>query len=52
MKKVVVFGATGNVGVYFADYCKKRLLEKDMEVIAVGRKKTNLFHAFSSSFII
>ncbi len=43
MKKIVVFGATGNTGVYFVDYCKQYLDASAYEVIAVGRKKTTLF---------
>ena len=43
MKKIIVFGATGNTGVYFTDYCKKSLDPQEYEVIAVGRKNTNIF---------
>lgn len=42
MKKIIVFGATGNIGAYFVDYCKKNL-PSDFEVIAVGRKHTDFF---------
>lgn len=43
MKKVVIFGATGNIGAYLTDYCKRNLDKTQYEVIAVGRKKTNFF---------
>ena len=43
MKKIVLFGATGSTGVYFADWCAKHLDSKQFELIAVGRKKTPLF---------
>lgn len=43
MKKIVLFGATGNTGMYFADYCKEHLNGNEYELIAVGRKKTNWF---------
>lgn len=43
MKKVVLFGATGNTGMYFADYCSKYLDKNKYELIAVGRKKTKWF---------
>ena len=43
MKKIVVFGATGNVGAYFTDYCKEYLNPEEYKVIAVGRKKTVYF---------
>lgn len=42
-KKIVVFGATGNIGVYFVDYCKNHFNEEEYEVIAVGRKDTRFF---------
>lgn len=42
MKKIIVFGATGNIGAYFVDYCKKNF-NSTCEVIAVGRKKTDFF---------
>lgn len=43
MKKIVVFGATGNIGAYFTDYCAKHLNASEYEVIAVGRKNTTFF---------
>lgn len=43
MKKVVIFGATGNIGAYFTDYCRKNFASTDYEVVAVGRKKTDFF---------
>ena len=42
MKKIIVFGATGNIGAYFIDYCKSRL-QDEYEIIAVGRKYTDYF---------
>ena len=44
MKKIVLFGATGNTGMYFADYCAKHLDASEYELIAVGRKNTNWFN--------
>lgn len=43
MKKVIVFGATGNIGAYFVDYCAENLPKDEYEVVAVGRKKTDYF---------
>ena len=43
MKKIVLFGATGNTGVYFADYCNQYLDKTQYELIAVGRKETSWF---------
>ncbi len=49
MKKIIIFGATGNIGAYFTDYCKEKM--KDYEVIAVGRKKTDFFAGNGISYI-
>lgn len=43
MKKVIVIGATGNIGAYFADYCKKMFNPNEYELIATGRKETDFF---------
>lgn len=51
MKKIVIFGATGNIGAYFTDYCKTHLESSDYEVVAVGRKKTSFFKEQNISYI-
>lgn len=43
MKRIVVFGATGNIGAYFIDYCKRRLDTSKYQLLAVGRKQTDYF---------
>ena len=43
MKKVIVFGATGNTGAYFVEYLSKHLDPAEYEVVAVGRRKTDYF---------
>ena len=43
MKKIIIFGATGNVGSYVLKYAKEYFAEKDFEVIASGRRQTNFF---------
>ena len=43
MKKIVIFGATGNIGAYFTDYCKHMLDSSKYELIAVGRKQTDFY---------
>lgn len=45
MKKIVIFGATGNIGAYFTDYCQTRLAGTEYQVVAVGRKETDFFGA-------
>ena len=44
MKRIVIFGATGNIGAYLVDYCKSNIDTDEYEVIAVGRRKTNYFN--------
>lgn len=51
MKKIVVFGATGNIGMYFVDYCKKHLDLSQYEIIAVGRKNTLFFENTGITYI-
>lgn len=43
MKKVLVFGATGNIGAYVVDYLNSHLSHSEYEVIAIGRRETNFF---------
>lgn len=51
MRKIVVFGATGNVGVYLTDYFKSNLDPVEYEVIAVGRKNTDHFEKNGIKYI-
>lgn len=41
MKKIVIFGASGDTGRYFVNYCLEE--KNDFEIIAVGTRKTNIF---------
>lgn len=51
MKKIVIFGATGNIGVYLTDYCKQHLDPEEYEVIAVGRKDTSVFDSIGVKYV-
>lgn len=42
-KKIILFGATGNVGSYVLKYAIDYFSGKDYEVIASGRRKTDFF---------
>ena len=44
MKKIVVFGATGNLGAYVVDYFLENFDRNEFEIIAVGRRKTDFFN--------
>jgi len=43
MKKVLIFGATGNTGAYLVDYCLDHLDHDEYEIVAIGRRKTDYF---------
>ena len=40
MKKVIIFGASGNVGSYLTHYAKDFFEKENLEVIASGRRNT------------
>lgn len=44
MKKIIIFGATGNVGSYLTKYCKEYFNNNKYEIIASGRRKTDIFN--------
>ena len=44
MKKIIVFGATGNIGMYLIDYLLDNLDPFEYEVIAVGKRYFNKFY--------
>ena len=43
MKKIIIFGATGNVGSYVLKYANEYFDKSEYEVIASGRRKTDFF---------
>ena len=51
MKKIIIFGATGNVGSYVTKYASEFFGDKEYEVIASGRRNTDVFNQFGVSFI-
>ena len=51
MKKVIIFGATGNVGSYVTKYASEFLPEKGCEVVATGRRNTDVFDQFGVKFV-
>jgi UDP-glucose 4-epimerase len=51
MRKIVIFGATGNIGAYFTDYCNKKIDHDKYEIIATGRKKTNFFEELGVKYV-
>ena len=43
MKKIIIFGATGNVGSYVLKYAREYFDPAEYTVIASGRRKTDFF---------
>lgn len=50
MKKIVVFGASGDTGRYFIEYFKQHYTGSDYEVIASGTRETNVFDKMGVSY--
>jgi len=50
-KQVIIFGATGNVGMYVIDYCFEHLDKREFDLIAVGRKEKQFFSENNIKFI-
>lgn len=51
MKKILVFGATGNIGAYLVDYLNSNLNNSEFEVISIGRKQTFFFEKKGIQYI-
>ena len=43
MKKIIICGATGNVGSYVLKYAREYFNPEEYEVIASGRRRTDFF---------
>ena len=46
-KNIIVFGATGTLGLYLVDYLSEYLNNAYFHVVAVGRRKTEYFNKYS-----
>ena len=44
MKKILIFGASGNIGLYLIEYLKAHLDQQEYQLVAVGRKSIPFFH--------
>ena len=51
MKKIIIFGATGNVGSYLTIYANSFFDKNEFEVIASGRRKTDVFSEYGIEYI-
>ncbi|MGN1204682.1 MAG: NAD-dependent epimerase/dehydratase family protein [Lachnospiraceae bacterium] len=50
MKKIIIFGATGNVGSYVTKYASEFFDRNEYEVIATGRRDTKVFDQFGVKY--
>ncbi len=51
MKKIVIFGSSGNVGSYLTKYCNEYFDKNEYQIIASGRKDTNVFDSLNIQYI-
>ncbi len=51
MKKIIIFGATGNTGAYFADYCNEHIDKTKYEIIASGIDDTDFFSSLGIKYV-
>lgn len=51
MKKIIIFGASGNVGSYVAKYASEFFNKEEFEIIATGRKQTDVFDKLNIKYI-
>lgn len=51
MKKIIIFGASGNVGSYLVRYAKSFFDPTEYEIIATGRRETNVFDSIGVKYL-
>ena len=49
--KIIVFGASGNIGMYFLDYLLKKLNFEKFEIIATGTKKKYPYKFYNGKYL-
>lgn len=50
MKKILIFGAMGNIGKYLVEYLKEKINQKEYEIIPIGRRKTEFFTKYDLNY--
>ncbi len=50
-KKIIIFGATGDVGLYLTDYLAETVDRSKYDIIASGRMQTNFFDRYNVEYI-
>jgi UDP-glucose 4-epimerase len=43
VKKILIWGASGNLGIYLTDFLQSKLPSDEFEIVAIGRRKTDFF---------
>lgn len=51
MKKIIIFGATGNVGSYVTKYASEYFNFSEYEIYATGRKETKVFDSMGVKYV-
>lgn len=51
MKKIILFGATGNVGSYMVKYMADYFRGTEYQVVASGRRETKVFDSFGVPYV-
>lgn len=51
MKKIVVFGVSGDTGKYFVDYFKNNYRGNEYEIVATGTRKSDFFEKNGISYV-
>lgn len=51
MKKILVFGASGDTGRYFVNYFLENYIDSEYEVIALGTRDTDYFKEIGVEYI-
>lgn len=52
MKKIIVFGASGDTGRYFVNYFLENYKESECQLVATGTRKTDYFKQFNIPYYI
>lgn len=50
MRKILIFGASGDIGKYFVDYLKSHLNLDEFEILASGTRETNYFEKIGVTY--
>ena len=49
-RKILIFGATGNIGAYLTEYCIKNINLNKFEIIPVSRRNTKFFDKYNLKY--